>query len=67
MEKHVHIMIATSISMIITFTLHCIMEHVPSRKSFLRLYWIDYYRDYGLIVRCYYNYGISVYRFLITI
>ena len=51
--------------MIMTFVLHCIMEHTPSTQSYLRLYSIDYLRDFGLYVRCLFNHGISMYHFLI--
>jgi hypothetical protein len=63
MRQYIHLMMVTSISMIITFILHCIMEHVPSRNSFSRFYLIDYLRDYGLMLHCYYNKGIRMYRF----
>jgi hypothetical protein len=59
MHHQVHLMIATSLSMIITFALHLVMEHVPSRHSFLRIYWIDQYRDYALVARCLYNKYVS--------
>jgi hypothetical protein len=67
MHDHVHLMIVTSLSMIMTFLLHCIMEHTPSRDSFLRLYWFDLLRDYGLLIRCIYNQGIGMYHFLIMV
>jgi hypothetical protein len=67
MHDQIHLMIVTSLSMIITFVLHCFMEHVPSRDSFLRLYWINHFRDYGLFMRCFYNQGISMYNFLIMV
>jgi hypothetical protein len=67
MHDRVHLMIATSLSMIITFVLHCFMEHVPSRDSFLQVYFMDYFRDYGLLIRCFYNQGISMYNFLIMV
>ncbi len=50
MHARIHLMIAISISMIITLILHCIVEHIPSRNSFLQHYWIDSLRDMVLIV-----------------
>jgi hypothetical protein len=67
MDYEVHLTIVTSLSMIVTFVLHCIMEHTPSRHSFLRFYLIDYFRDYALYIRCFCNKGISMYRFLIMV
>jgi hypothetical protein len=67
MRGTVHLTIATSLSMIITFILHCIMEHTPSRQSFLRFYLLDFFRDIALYCRSFYNNGRSMYRFSIMI
>jgi hypothetical protein len=67
MHARIHLMIAISISMIITLILHCIVEHIPSRNSFLQHYWIDSLRDMVLIVRCVYNLGMSIYSSLIMV
>ena len=67
MHNLVHLMIVTSLSMIITFVLHCIMEHIPVRQSSLQLYWIDSFRDFGLTIRCFYNQGISMYHSMIIV
>jgi hypothetical protein len=67
MHFEVHLVIATSLSMIMTFALHCIMEDTPSTQSYFRLYSIDYLRDIGLYARCLFNHGISLYRFLIIV
>jgi hypothetical protein len=61
MNSTVHLMLVTTMSMIITFILYCIMEYVPSRKSFLQLYCLDYFRENGLMVRSLYNKGISTF------
>jgi hypothetical protein len=67
MHNQVHLMIVTSLSMIITFALHCIMERIPVRQSCLQLYWINFFRDFGLTIRCVYNQGISMHHFRIIL
>jgi hypothetical protein len=67
MHFEVHLIIVTSLSMIMTFILHCIMEHTSSTQSYLRLYSIDYLRDIGLYARCLFNHGISMFHFLMIL
>ena len=58
MHDNIHLMIATSTSMIITFLIHSLLEYIPSTQSFLQRYFIDFIHDFSLAARCQYNQGI---------
>jgi hypothetical protein len=55
MHFQVHLMIATSLSMITTFIFYCILSDVPPSHSFFQKYVINLYHDYGLVLRCFIN------------
>ena len=61
MHPRVHLIIATSWSMIITFVIHSIMQYVPLRNIILQRYYIEYFHSCNLYVRCIYNRGMSKY------
>ena len=67
MHSRIHFAIATSLSMIMTFTLHCIMEHIPLTQSYLRLYLLDHIRNFCLSNRCFFIEGMRMCRFLIIL
>jgi hypothetical protein len=52
MHSDIHLMLASSSSMIITFGLHWIMSQVTARCSILQTIFFDYLRDFILVVRC---------------
>jgi hypothetical protein len=60
MNFSIHLMIVINLSMIITFGLYLIMDHVPSRHTFIRIYWIDQYRDSAIVMRCLLNNGLGI-------
>ncbi|CAF1095271.1 unnamed protein product [Rotaria sordida] len=59
MHDQVHLTIVTSLSIIITFVLHCTMIDIPVRQTYLQVILIDFLRDLGLTIRCLYNQGIN--------
>ncbi|CAF1027273.1 unnamed protein product [Rotaria sordida] len=59
MLDQVHLTIVTSLSIIITFVLHYIMNDIPVRQTYLQVSLIDFLRDLGLTIRCLYNQGIN--------
>lgn len=65
MHGNIHLMVATSTSIIMTFVIHSIMEYTLSTQSFLQRYVIDFCRNYVLVIPCLYNEGISMNRFFI--
>ncbi len=52
MDENIHLMLATTFSMIITFGFHCIMIPLTSRNSINQIIWFDFPRDLILVVRC---------------
>jgi hypothetical protein len=60
MYCQIHLMIATSLSMMMTFILYCILKNIPPRHSFLQEYLINIQRDYGLLLRCFIDRRTSI-------
>jgi hypothetical protein len=52
-DPDVHLIIAISLSMIITFGLHCAMKDVPARASLFQHVFLDILRVIFLLFRCY--------------
>jgi hypothetical protein len=52
-DPNVHLIIAISLSMIITFGLHCAMKDIPARASLCHHVFLDILRDIFLLFRCY--------------
>lgn len=61
MHFQIHLMIVTSLSMMMTFILDWILNDISPRQSFFQEYLINLERDYGLLLRCFTNRGISIY------
>ena len=52
MHSEIHLIVAISLSMIVTFGLHCAMEDVPPRDSAFQRVLVDFVRDSMLLMRC---------------
>ena len=48
----IHLIVAISLSMIITFGLHCAMKDLPRRDSAFQRVAVDFLRDLVLVLRC---------------
>jgi hypothetical protein len=55
MHDQIRLVIATTLSMIITFGFYCGIETLTVRDSLVKQIFIDYLRDCALIVRCVYS------------
>jgi hypothetical protein len=55
MNAYVHIMLSTTFSMIITFTLHCVLHQTRVDSSIVQQYMFDVMRDYMIAVRCWFD------------
>jgi hypothetical protein len=61
MNEPIHLTLATSCSMIITYVIYCIMQLLPLRNTILQRYLIGIYHDCDLYINCIYTRGISIY------
>ena len=54
MHPYVHLMLATSLSMIVTYSVHSIVNQVTSRNFIFQTVYFDFFRASFLFLRCRY-------------
>jgi hypothetical protein len=55
MNDHTHLVVAVTVSMIMTFTLHCVLGGTTANSSLFQYIVADFCRDGLLAVRCAFN------------